>query len=210
MTWPVADVTALKSKNLSSLYLKCLLAGNHYERKRMGQVVGNMPWASVTRKACVRTTLWYERSPGRRRKWHHDNSLSPAPDQTPQRTTILLTQNATRSTQGFQISEPSLGMLPRLKTPFSSGEAVKEGRKAPMVLKVAQQAEHYAFRNSKCSWQAGWLLAGEGLSARLIQTWNTLLTSAVEQQTIQHPCSPWAARRDSPSHKINKVHAVFT
>lgn len=74
-------------------------------------------------------------------------------------------------------------MLPGLKTPFGSRRAEKkmEGKKTqvrkdrekdpqtPMVSKVAQQAEHYALSNSKCCWQAGWLLAGEGLSASLLQ-----------------------------------------
>lgn len=40
---------------------------------------------------------------------------------------------------------------------------------------------------------------------------HTLLTSAMEQQTIQQPCSPTGGRTgQAPSHTINKVHAVFT
>lgn len=38
-----------------------------------------------------------------------------------------------------------------------------------MVWKVAQWVEHYALSSSKCCWQAGWLLAGEGLAASLPQ-----------------------------------------
>lgn len=74
----------------------------------------------------------------------------------------------------------------------------------PMVSKVAQQAEHYAFSNSKCCWQAGWLLAGEGPSASLpqIQTSHTV--------DICNGTTNNTADRTSPSHKINNVHAVFT
>lgn len=104
-----------------------------------------------------------------------------------------LTQNATGFfTQGFQICKPSpfcLAFRPDWRHHSAwdelkrwKGEKIKAGmterkiRKPPMVSKVAQQAEHYALSNSKCCWQAGWLLAGEGLSASLpqIQTSHTV------------------------------------
>lgn len=130
-------------------------------------------------------------------------------------------------------------MLPRLKTPFSWRCAVKDGRRegerknqgrkdkkkdpqTPVVSKVAQQAEHYALGNSKCCWQAGWLLAGEELSASLPQI-QTSRTVDICNGTRQYgsPAVPWAARQERPpnpphivltppSHTINNVHAVFT
>lgn len=124
-------------------------------------------------------------------------------------------------TRGFRIGKPSLFAWHVARTEDTiqlerscekmegkKNDARKDGERnpqTPMVSKVAQQAEHYALSNSKCCWQAGWLLAGEGLSASLPQIQTSHIVD-ICNGTIQHPCSPHGT---SPSHTINKRACSF-
>lgn len=114
-------------------------------------------------------------------------------------------------------------MLPGLKTVNWKG-VVKDGRKenqgrkkaakdlqTPVVSKGAQHAEHYAFSNSKCCWQAGWLLAGERLSASLLQIQTSCTVDICNGTTDNTAALQPHGRPDrTAQHTINDVHAVFT
>lgn len=115
---------------------KCSFAGNHSEKKRMGRVAGNMPWASVTRRPWVPTTLWYRLSPGWRRKWHRNYCLSSPPTSPPPpRLNLLSPRMQLGLPKGFQIGKPSLFCLAccpdwRPRHP-AQAKAVKDGRNPP-------------------------------------------------------------------------------
>lgn len=184
----------LSCREILSSLRKYLFAGNHYGKRRMGRVVENMPWASVTRRPWVRTTLWYRLFFSREEK--EVTSQITVSYNSPEYNNPFSPRMQLGFTRGFpEIGKPSLfawhvartedtiqlerscKKMEGIKKKKNQGRMDREKNpQTPMVSKVAQQAEHYALSNSKCCWQAGWLLAGEGLFASLpqIQTSHTV------------------------------------
>lgn len=189
---------------------KCLFAGNHCGKRRTGRVGGSTPWASVTRRAWVPTTLWC-------RSIYYRNRLDC--DVSPFVPTVPSDYNAMWVHLRFSTKKKKEKTFPcclawtggtiQLWEEKSKQKGLKDPQ-LPMVWKVAQQTEHYAFSKSKCCWQAGWLQAGEGLSASLQQIQTSRTVDICSGRAPQLPQSRRASRQDGPlPHTTNKMHAVF-
>lgn len=178
---------------------KCLFAGNHCGKRRTGQVVGSTPWASVTRRPWAPTTLWC-------RSVYYRNRLgSVSPLFRLSLLTMWVHLRFSTKKKERKKNVPCCfawtGGTIQLWEEKSKQKGVKDPE-LPMVWKVAQQTEHYAFSKSTCCWQAGWLQAGEGLSASLqqIQTsCNVDICSRRALQPQQPPQSRRPFRQDGPA-----------
>lgn len=172
-----------------------------------------MPWASVTRRPWVRTTLWYRLSPGRRRERHHHYRLSPRPEYN-NPFSPRMQQGFTRGF--FRIGKPSLFAWHVARTE----DTIQLRRSCKRWKEKKIKAERKERKIHKPPWCRKWhsrlnimLLVTASVADRLVGCWlerdclpvcrrsrpHTLLTSAMEQQTIQQPCRPTGGQTGQPN-----------